>query len=165
MTKNFVWLLFLYSCSNAFAQNAQQQINEQVWKPFIQAYNAYDTDAFMAVHSKNLVRAPIDSKSVRNFEQYRKQNEEGAKRATNQGSTRTIDLHFITRVSNDMQAYEIGIYKVTSTNNNGENKDYYGKFHVVLVKENGVWKILVDQDSSENNTISEKDFLAARALE
>jgi hypothetical protein len=36
---------------------------------------------------------------------------------------------------------------------------------VALRKEKGVWKILVDTDSSENNTVGEKDFLAAKPME
>ncbi len=46
----------------------------------------------------------------------------------------------------------------------GKTMDYFGRFHVVLRKENSIWKILVDTDSSENGTISEKDFLAAKPI-
>jgi hypothetical protein len=50
-------------------------------------------------------------------------------------------------------------------NTDGVAKSFYGRFHAVLRKEEGVWKILVDTDSSENNSISEKDYLAARPME
>ena len=66
---------------------------------------------------------------------------------------------------NENLAVEVGIFKYTHTNNEGVAKNYFGRFHVVLRKEEGTWKILVDTDSSEGNTISEKDFLAASPME
>jgi ketosteroid isomerase-like protein len=46
-----------------------------------------------------------------------------------------------------------------------ETQSLYGRFHVVLRKENGVWKILVDKDSSEGRSIDETDYVAAKAME
>jgi ketosteroid isomerase-like protein len=102
---------------------------------------------------------------VWNFEQYKKQNEEGDKRSTQQKTKRTIELRFLERMANESQAFEVGIYKTTVINAQGESRSFYGKFHVVLRKENGTWKILVDSDSSEGGTIGEKDFAAAQPLE
>lgn len=148
-----------------YSQDAQKQINDQVWKPFITTFSNHDTKGFMAVHSHDLVRAPRDSKTVWNFEQYKKQNEEGDKRSTQQKTKRTIELRFLERMANESQAFEVGIYKTTVINAQGESRSFYGKFHVVLRKENGTWKILVDSDSSEGGTIGEKDFAAAQPLE
>lgn len=148
-----------------YSQDTQNQINEQVWKPFITTFNNQDTKGFMAVHSADLTRVPRESKTVLNFEQYKKQNEEGDKRSTQQKIKRTIELRFLERITNETQAFEVGIYKTTYINAQGESKSFYGKFHVVLRKENGIWKILVDSDSSEGGTISEKNFTAAKPLE
>lgn len=147
------------------SQDAQKQINDQVWKPFITTFNNYDTKGFMAVHSHDLVRAPRDSKTVLNFEQYKKQYEEGDKRSAQQKTKRIIELRFLERIANENQAFEVGIYKTTNINAQGESRSFYGKFHVVLRKENGTWKILVDSDSAEGGTIGEKDFAAAKPLE
>jgi len=42
---------------------------------------------------------------------------------------------------------------------------YYGKFHVILVKENDQWEILVDYDSVENNTIDATTYNMALAID
>jgi hypothetical protein len=68
-------------------------------------------------------------------------------------------------MANENQAYEVGIYKTTSIDEKGQSHSGYGKFHVVHRKENGVWKILVDSDSSEGGTIGEKEFLAAKQMQ
>lgn len=44
-------------------------------------------------------------------------------------------------------------------------KTYYGKFHVILIKEQDSWKILMDYDSNENKTIGEADYQAAFAID
>jgi len=116
----------------------------------------------MAVHSKDLVRSSRDDKGVYNYDQYKKQNELGDQRSK---SKRSIELHFLERLASENQAYEVGVYKTTMVNNNGESRSFYGKFHVVMRKENGIWKILVDSDSSENGTIGEDDFLEAKPLQ
>jgi ketosteroid isomerase-like protein len=160
-------LLFVFITISVvgYSQNIQRQINDQVWKPFITTFNNYDTEGFMAVHSHDLIRVPRDSKTVLNFEQYKKQYEGGDKQAAQQKAKRIIELRFIERMANENQAFEAGIYKTTNINAQGESKSFYGKFHVVLRKENGTWKILVDSDSSEGGSIGEKDFIAAKPLE
>jgi ketosteroid isomerase-like protein len=143
----------------AFTQNTNQKtINEQVWKPLIRNFNAGNTDGFMGVHSKDLVRVPRDAKSLSDFGQYKKQIESSGK------SKRTIELRFIERIATDTKASEVGIYKTTMVTPQGITKTFYGKFLVILRKENGTWKILVDTDSSEGGTVNEEAFLAAQPI-
>ena len=40
-----------------------------------------------------------------------------------------------------------------------------GKFHVILVKVDNLWKLLVDYDSNEDNTINEKSYKSAFAID
>lgn len=163
--KTSLGLSFVLFATIAFSQNSQQEINEQVWKPFIKAFNENDTKAFMAVHSKDVVRSPRDAKAVWNWDQYFEQQERGDKADKASNRKRSLELRFTERISSQDQAVQVGIYKTTYINPDGITRSFYGRFHVVLRKEDGTWKILVDTDSSENNSISEKDYLAAAAME
>lgn len=149
----------------AHAQNHQQEINDQVWKPFILTFNQFETEKFMALHAKDVVRSSRDANQVLNWQQYHDQQKKGDDWSKGNGYTRTLELRFIERLASPDQAIETGIYKTTSVNNKGEASSGYGKFMVVLRKENGTWKILVDTDSSEGNSIGEKQFLDAKSLE
>lgn len=144
-------------------QNAQQEINDQVWKPFILSFNNRDTKGFMEVHSRDVVRSSIDSKRVLNWKEYHDQTLESEGRK-NQGK-RQLELRFIERIASADLAVEVGIYKTSYIPETGAPRSFYGKFHAVLRKESGTWKILVDMDSSEQNSIGEEDFLAASPLE
>jgi hypothetical protein len=145
--------LILVSCS-VFAQTGQKDINDQVWKPFIKGFEENNADLFMSVHSKDLIRSPRDSKKLLNWDQYRQQ-------TSKQTGIHSIELRFTERINNDSQAIDVGIYKTSYP----DHPPYYGRFHVVLRKENGVWKILVDMDSNEGGTIGEAQFLAAKPME
>jgi ketosteroid isomerase-like protein len=159
MKLSLLFAILLVPALSSAQADIQKAINDQVWKPFIQNFNSGNTEGFMAVHSKDLVRVPRDSKKLSDFAQYKKQLEYNGKSAK-----RTIELRFTERITGDNKASEVGIYKTTVTTPQGEIKTHYGKFLVILRKENGTWKILVDTDSSEGGTITEEAFLAAHPL-
>jgi ketosteroid isomerase-like protein len=149
----------------AIAQDVQREINDQVWKPFIKNFNERNTDGFMAVHSKDVVRSPRDSKVVWNWGEYYKNQKEGDERGKAASSNRQLELRFTERINSTSSAVDVGVYKTSVTRPDGTSRSSYGRFHVVLRKENGIWKILVDTDSSEGGTITEKEFLAASPME
>lgn len=149
-----ILIALIFVSSAVFAQTAQKEINDQVWKPFIKGFNENNPELFMSVHSKELVRSSRDSKKVLNWDQY---NEQMAK----QTGVHDIELRFTERLNNEGQAIDVGVYKTSYPN----HPPYYGRFHVVLRKENNIWKILVDMDSNEGGKIGEAQFLAAKPME
>jgi ketosteroid isomerase-like protein len=160
-------LIILFTCTvgQVTGQSIQQAINDQVWKPFITAYNNYDTEGFMAVHSKDVIRSPRDAKMVLTWNEYFEQQKRADDQGKKSGSKRQLGLRFTERIANENQAIEVGIYKGTTTDKIGNVRTFYGRFHVALRKEKGAWKILVDTDSSDGNTIDEEDYLQARSME
>ena len=165
MKRIAIILSVLVLALNSFAQHYQQEINEQVWKPFMKTFGEFNTAGFMAVHSADLVRSPRDSKTVSTFEEYKASNEKWDKPGQESKTVRSIELRFLERIASASQGYEVGIYKVTFSRAGEAPQHYYGKFHVALRKENGTWKILVDSDSGEGGTINESSFQQARAME
>lgn len=144
-------IIFSLAITFGFAQTTpQKEINEQIWKRFVEAYGHQDTEAFMKIHAEKLVRIPIGYEVAR-FEQYKSQNEQNFQRQKKEGIKISIDFTFAFRTVTGSVAYEIGYYKVTSLKD-GKSDYYYGMFNVILRKENGTWKILSDADTGENIT-------------
>lgn len=158
-------LLLFFITSLCEAQSPQAEINQQVWKPFILSFDNHDTNGFMAVHSTDAVRSPRDGKVVWNWEEYKNQQARGDQQDQLANRKRTLELRFSERIASQDLAVEVGVYKTTYYPANGKTQSFFGRFHVVLRKESGIWKILVDTDSSEGGTIGEKEFLAAQPLE
>jgi ketosteroid isomerase-like protein len=165
MAKFLLVTLSLLYCGLSFSQtdNLQQEINEQVWKPFVKAFNNNDNEAFKAVHSKEVIRVIRDDNRLLGYDEYFKKVPESEK-AKWANWKKNIELRFIQRIASTDKAFEVGYYKSTSTNTTtGEKRGGYGKFHVLLRKENGVWKILMDADAKEKT--DEAIFLSGTPLE
>ena len=156
-------LVLLAVSAIAQPDSLQRQINEQVWKPFIQSFNNQDDEGFAAVHSKDVIRVVQDANQIQGFDQYFRKvpDRERAKWAK---WSRNIEMRFIQRIAGNGKAFEVGYYKTTNTNTQtGEKRSGYGKFHVLLRKEKGMWKILMDADSGENT--DEPIFLSGKPIE
>ena len=169
LMKKLYSLVFTLSLFTATAQGVEKEINEQVWRPFTRAIMSQDVATFASVHSNDLVRAERNSKKVLGLSEYRETMEKSWPRWKERNSkdrlTYVFELRFTERIHNSDLAYEVGYFKNETTNPAGQKEVHYGKFQVALRKESGKWKILVDSDSNEGETITEKDFLAAKPME
>lgn len=165
--KRIIFLFFAIQshAEIAFSQSdsLQQQINKQVWKPFIEAFNNLDTEAFMAVHSKEMSRVIQDGKLIYGYDRYYNEMKQGNENVKKGNQKRTLDLRFTQRIAANDKAFEVGYYKFTSIQPDGSTRNGYGKFHVLLRKENNTWKILMDADASEKT--DERIFMSGESLD
>ncbi|WKZ60055.1 MAG: nuclear transport factor 2 family protein [Cyclobacteriaceae bacterium] len=167
--KKLIYLCLVGLTTTVFAQTPQQEINEQVWKPFTKAIMNQDVATFASLHSTDLVRAERNSGKILDLTEYQKNMEAGwpgwKESLAKNKIDYTFELRFTERISNGNLAYEVGYFKNESVSATGEKRIGYGQFHVTLRKENGIWKILVDSDSNLGGTITEEMFQAAKPLE
>jgi ketosteroid isomerase-like protein len=163
--KKLFSMILLFFAGSAFAQSDQKDIVEQVWKPFILTTNEMNTTGFMALHSKDVVRASSDNGSVMGYAEYEAILASGNQNFKLNKFQRKFELRFSERWVNQNLAYETGIYKSQTIRSSGITSTHFGRFHVVLRKEAGVWKILMDADSSEGGALTEKEFLSAKPME
>jgi ketosteroid isomerase-like protein len=157
--------LFLVSLSDGSGQTTKQEINQQVWKPFIEAYNNFDTEKFMSVYSKNVIRVPVDQKMIFDFTEYKRNINRENQFNRNYKIKAALQIHFTNRIHSKDVAYETGILRIKMTDNNGKPATILSKFQVLLKKENNLWKIYFDSDSTESNMVSESDFNKAEPME
>ncbi|MDD7887402.1 nuclear transport factor 2 family protein [Flavivirga sp. 57AJ16] len=158
-----VSLFFLFS-NSSIAQNINdlKDINAQIWTNFSKSFKTLDYKLFESLCSDDLIRVNKDIKSIKTKEAYLN----GYKnRWENASLKQTISFRFLERFSKNGIASERGIYKFTRDLNTGNEKSYYGKFHVILKKEGNLWKILIDYDSTENESINETHYHDAFALD
>lgn len=165
--KPMLMLLLLISCTDlqvaAQQKELVKEINEQVWKPFIRSFRAGDDKGFKAVHSKEVIRVLQDDKEIFGYDRYFQTQPDSIKAKWGIWK-KDIELRFVQRIAGKDKAFEVGFYKTISTNKqSGETRKSIGKFHVLLRKENGIWKILMDADSSEG--AGEELFNKAESLE
>lgn len=161
-------LLSLFMITTGYSQE-QKEINEQVWKPFTKAIMTQDYEAFIRLHAHDVMRVERDSKKIFNYDTYlanMKASWPGwKKQMTEKRESYVFELRFTERLATATQAFEVGYFKNEITTPDGKKMVSYGKFQVALRKDQGVWKIVVDSDTSEGEAITNATFLAAQALE
>ena len=159
--KNTLFVFCLIFSLSSAAQNPDSlihnKINQKVWKPFCESYASLDAATFNALHTDDVIR--VNPWGIRIGETYKSQNEELFKTAREKGTQRTIELWFEHRKTTPEISYEVGYYKVTYTEEDG-TRSFYGRFHVLLKNENGVWKIAQDWDTDNINglDVTENDW-------
>jgi len=164
MKRNYLCLiLILYSIVIRAQDNTNlKDINQQIWNNFTKAFETLDFELFESLHSEEFIRIGGDSKNIRNKENYISGYKQ---RWQNMSLNQTISFKFLERICNDSIASERGIYKLIRNPNTDIEKSYFGKFHVILKKESSIWKIIIDYDSSENNTINKTSYNNAYAID
>lgn len=148
--------------SNSQTLNNLEDINT-VWSQFYQAFDSLDYQYMAKIHSKKLLRIS-GGKRILGYETYIAHYKKQFKNAKKDNMTNNISLRFFERINNDSIASERGIYKLSRNKNKPDEQVYYGQFHVILKKEKAVWKIVMDYDSNESNSIGEKDYLKAHGI-
>ncbi len=157
-----VLLYILLTAFSIRSQSIQKEINDQVWTPFLKAYQQNDVNLFMSVHHRDVLRIPQDENKIMRFRVYQDQMEQVKQYNLEKGNQIKLDLRFTQRLAEGDRAFETGYYAYQLTDTQGQVNNFYGKFHVVLVRENHQWKIWLDADTSED--ADEASFKAARAL-
>lgn len=165
-----VTVLLLLAVGQTHAQSNEIQLNQshreidlQVWKPFVEAYNTYNAQLYNSLHTNDIFR--VYPGNVTEGLAYKKHNQQRFAKAKKEGRTRKLEFKFVERKATKDRAYEVGFFKVKLMHQVKTNY-YYGKFHVVLKKINGQWKIIQDWDTStlNGNKIGEKEYARIKTL-
>lgn len=160
---SLLFLVVFTNPSHSQTLNNLKEIN-QVWKKFYQAFESLDYNLMADIHSKDLVRIS-GGQRISDYNSYINNYKTTFKQAKINGVTNNISLRFFERINNDSIASERGIYKLIRNRNLNDEHTYYGQFHVIFKKEKGYWKILMDYDSNEGNSISEDDYFKAYKID
>ncbi len=167
-TLKLILLLFIsIGCTISSAQHVEHMkaINHEVWEKFYWAFESLDHGLMAEIHTKDLIRIPANQKTILDYATYINNYKTTFQQARDNNTTRSISLRFFERITNDSVATERGIYRFTFNKGMPDEHNYYGQFHVLLVKRDQKWQILMDYDSNENNSIGEDDYQAAFALD
>ena len=141
----FVFLFVICSWTSIPAQmSIVDEIAQQVWTAFKDSYGIKDAARFNAIHTDDVLR--ITARGILVGQAYRDQNIRSF--ARKDSPKRVIDFRFERRIHESNMAYEIGYYQISYDN---DEEHYYGRFSVLLKKENGQWRIAQDWDTNDIN--------------
>ena len=158
------FLLILFISSRIEAQDATvsekiaEEVNNTVWKPFKKAYETRDAEAFNTLHTDDVLR--VSKWGIKVGDEYKNGVINGYKRYAESQITTTIDFWLEHRIYKGDVGYEVGYYRIVQNELGKKERTSYARFHVVLRKESGKWKIAQDWDTSNLNgvEVTAEDF-------
>jgi len=142
-----------------------EAINKQVWIPYEKAFEMLNAPLFKSVHAAEMVCIEADAKTIKEVGPYVEGYEQWFNEVKQSKGALQLTLRFFERIYTEHTASERGVYQMQMTDGKGEKSIFYGQFHMLLKKKKKQWKIVMDYDSSEGNTIGEEDYLAAKTLQ
>jgi ketosteroid isomerase-like protein len=142
-----------------------RHLNRDIWHEFRRAYGACDARAFLAVHHPDLIRAGGPDKRVYGFDEYAAQTAQWFAGLVERGDRVEIDFRFVERIAADDLSSERGMYRITATRSDGDERIFFGRFHTFARHVDGRWQITVDYDSNEGGTVDEATFAAGTAID
>ena len=163
-----ILLILVLSTSGLVAQvdvsSIQKEIDTTLWRPFQRAFEALDGAAVNAIYADQVLRitpSGIDMKgkfkaqNLKRFATYRKDS-----------IKMNLDFWLDDRKTNQNTSYEVGFYRAMFTLPSGQVDKFYGQFHIVLEKIDGIWKITQDWDSLTINgkPLTAEDFAVKNAI-
>ncbi|MBO0323129.1 nuclear transport factor 2 family protein [Muricauda sp. CAU 1633] len=156
--KQLTTLLLLCCFALSYGQRPAKQISNEtleaikndVWIPFMEAYDQSDSQKLKSIHTEDIVRVTQDQNLIETGESYLTNFGQFVESVKARGSQLGIAFAILSTAMDDggELAYQTGYYRFSSRH--GEDQDFavrgYGQFHVGLKKENGSWKIWLDSD-------------------
>ncbi len=141
----------------------EDQVNQDIWRPFKNSYEARDWQTFNALHTDDILR--VHDGGIQMGKEYKDVIKSYYERET--GHETRIDFVMERRTYKEDIGYEVGFYRVIYSKPGEEDRMSYGRFHVVLKKIDGQWKIIQDQDSNSFNgrPIGADDFDETKILD
>jgi ketosteroid isomerase-like protein len=141
------------------------EINRDVWIPFRAAYAHGDAEAFIALHSPDVIRVEGNGGWIGGFEEYAGRLREWFQWVAVQEGELDIRFRFLERHASEEASSERGVYRLSLTYPDADERLWYGRFHTVCRKRGGAWRIVVDYDSDEAGTVTEEAFDSGRELD
>lgn len=145
-------------------QQIQDEIDQQVWRPFKKAFENLDGVALNSIYAEEVLR--VTPNGIDTDNDFKSKNLARFKVNKAEGITIALDFWFDSRRTNLHTSYEVGFYRIGFTSKEGGTKFSYGQFHIVIKKIGGIWKIMQDWDTPVINgdPITESDFAKKEPL-
>jgi ketosteroid isomerase-like protein len=157
MTRPLLLLLSLLPLG-AYSQQPPASVPEEilneiaadVWIPFMEAYRDLDSEKLKALHAPDIMRITIDQNRVETGAAYLDKFGGYLQQVQSQGIELGIDFSIATSAidADQQRVYQTGHYRFSSKQPeaDGFQVNGYGYFNVLLKKDQGKWRLLMDAD-------------------
>lgn len=155
-------------CPAAVAQNPSvqgwlEEINRDIWTPFVQGVQQDDSSQYLRLRSKDYVRVASADRFILGYSDYVDDTVKMMQRYREQGTRLALEVRFEERIADGRSASEKGISRVPFTTKDGSVRTYYTRFHTISRKEGDAWRVLTEYFPPPGSDLGEAQFREAKA--
>lgn len=141
-----------------------EEINRDIWLPFLEGVARNVDTLYLDVHSRDYVRIQEQGRLILSYDTYVDDTRTMMQQYYERGTRITMQVRFQERITNGHFASERGISKIVFATPNPESRVMYGRFHTIARKEGGRWKILSDFGPAGGEPPGEEDFMSSHDM-
>jgi len=140
------------------------ELNRDIWEPFRQAYADRDLDAYLSLHTPDLVRVDVARNWIGGLVEYGEMSRPIFGKLVDRGDTADIRFRFSERLASADLASERGYYRMAIAVSEPEPHElvFVGQFHTIARLTDKGWRLSVDY---ETGAATEEDYASAHALD
>ena len=150
--------------SPAHATQAQvealQQVNRDVWDPFVRGVGSFDDAAWAGVRSRDFVMVQAGKPHFLDHDFYIEDSTKVMGELKQAGTRLALELRFEERMTDGRHSSERGLVRTTMTETGKDAKTFYSRFHAISRVEDGRWRVLTEYRTPAGPDAEEK-FSAA----
>jgi hypothetical protein len=140
------------------SKDVMTSVFNDVWRPFMESYRELDIEKFKSLQANELTKVAIDRNTIQTKSAYFAEIEGFFNQFKQLKRQLDIKFSILSSASGDGKIYQTGYYGMGARQSDSESFQTmgYGYFTVVLIKEDGYWKISLDAD--KRSAINEDEF-------
>lgn len=139
---------FLVAMSAAHATPAQvqalQQVNRDIWGPFVRGVGSFDDATWLGVRSKDFVMVQQGKPHFLGHDFYVEDSTRVMRELKQAGTRLALEVRFDERMTDGRYGSERGLIRTTISESGKEARTIFSRFHAILRLEDGRWRVLTE---------------------
>lgn len=152
-------VLVLLICSNAQADTDTNRELDQFWQTLAQTVIDGDYDQYSAGYHKDAVLVSGLKKTSYSIEKALARWKQGFADTKLGKIKANVEFVWTQRYTSDNTAHETGMFRYSTTDENGKTEDFIAHLTTLMVKKNGKWLIVMENQKTKG---SEQQWLEAK---
>src|SRR5689334_339213 len=139
------------------------QLNDDIWRPFSDAYTHGDVERYLAIHAPDFTWVRAAAGIIEGLDDYAARTRASFADMAGRGIRVGIGFRFTERIASASRASERGVFRLSGDGPKGPLPELYGRFHTIARRGDDGWRLVVDYEYPDDGTVDAADFASASA--
>lgn len=139
-----VALPFTHAHATPAQVQALQQVNRDIWEPFVRGVGDFDEAAWSGVRSRDFVMVQRGKPQFLDHDFYIEDSAKVMRELKQAGTRLALEVRFEERMTDGEYSSERGLVRTTMTEAGKPARTFHSRFHAISRLEHGHWRVLTE---------------------